>query len=104
MVIDKDGRITTFKRNKTNQLCFPDHYAIEVTFHGLPLKSKLKSLGKKYTFWNTNKPNGWNIYKDLTTSNVKLDTIANDPTLDADIIVKIIEKELNLSNSSHFGR
>ena len=99
-----DRRITTFKGNKTNQLCFPDHYAIEVTFHGIPLKSKLSSLGKKYTLWNTNKPNGWNTYKDLTTSNTKLDTIANNPTLDADLIMKTIEKELKSVKFKSFGK
>ena len=105
MKIDNERAFTPFKRNNSNnKMSFPDHYAVEVIFHDIPLRSNLKSVGVKYTLWNTNKPNGWQKFHELTTNNKKLDSIANDPTNDANVIMKIIEKELKVIQFEAFGK
>ena len=95
MEIDNGGKMTAFKCNKKGKtLSFPDHYSILTTFKGIPEKRRFPSLGKKFTTWNTNKVNGWENYKLLTTSNKKLDNIANSSSTDPDYLMNEIDKEL----------
>ena len=104
MIIDKKREFTPFKQNKGKTIAFPDHYAISITFKGLPLRNDSVSLGKKYTQWNTNKKGGWNRYKILTNSNKKLDEIAASESEDPDVLMKGIEKEMNNIKYKAFGK
>ena len=104
MEIDKDRRFTAFKRNKDGKLSFPDHFAIELLFEGIPRRNEKIKLGKNYTIWNTNKQDGWSKYKELTTNNMKLDRVATDSIENPDIIMSIIERELNDVKHKAFGK
>ena len=70
----------------------------------MPSKKESISLGKKFTRWNTNKKNGWDTYFRLSNSNIKLDQIAESETIDVDIIMNKIEKELNAVKYKSFGK
>ena len=48
--------------------------------------------------------NRWDHFKELTSNNVKLENIANDPTEDSDIIMKVIEKEIDAIKYKAFGK
>ena len=104
MIIDSKRRITPFKQNNGKCLSFPDHYSIVLSFRGIPTKEKHVSIGKKYTHWNTNRENGWQKYKELTSSNSRLERAANSNSDDPDYLMNIIEKELTSIKYKAFGK
>ena len=69
MNIDKDRKVTPFRVCEDYSHKHSDHFAVSLTFKGIPLKKENMSLGKKFTTWNTNKPNGWKVYRELTEFN-----------------------------------
>ena len=102
--IDSERRFTPFKRTKDNVVSFPDHFSIVVNFKGIPIKDSKTLNGKKSIQWNTNKPNGWKKYKELTDSNKKLDEIASSSMEDPNTIMKLIDSELNNIKYKVFGK
>merc|ERR1711954_34867 len=104
MVIDNKRVFTPFTR-KGNVLKYTDHYAIVIKFSGIPSnKEKTEKRHEKIVTWNLNKANGWKQYRDLTTNNRKLDSIASSQTEDPDEILHDIEKELNSVKYKAFGK
>ena len=63
--VDSNRKFTLLKRNAEKTLSFPDHFAMLLTFSGIPLRNKNK-LGRKYTKWNINKTEGWKTFKPMT--------------------------------------
>ena len=101
--IDSKRTMTAFKV-KEGKLSYPDHYSILLNFKGIP-KKKVTLPGKKsHIRWNTNKKDGWNQYKKLTSENDKLDEIANSDLNDPDEIMEKFEKELNKTKFRAFGK
>ena len=86
------------------KVVYPDHYASLLTFKNLPLKSKQKTGGPKFTMWNTNKEGGWDNYKRLTDENTKFDEVAKDTSEEPDLMMKKIDKELNRIKYISFGK
>ena len=104
MEVDSKSRVTPFKVNKDHSLSYPDHFAVLLSFRGIPLKKNKSALGKKYTRWNLNKKYGWNVNKELITINPKLESIANCSSTDLDFISNSIEKELKTVKFKAFGK
>ena len=103
MVIDKDRMFTAFRRKK-NELVYPDHFSIVINFKGIPLRRMKRRMENKKLLWNTNKPNGWNLYKELTSNNIRLDNIAQETCNDSNIIMNTIAKELENVKFKAFGK
>ena len=55
LVIDTNFTMTPCRPISRTKVVYPDHYASLLTFKNLPLKSKQKTGGPKFTMWNTNK-------------------------------------------------
>ena len=70
----------------------------------MPLKKKVYSPGKTFRTWNTNKTNGWHIYKKLTEKNSRLDQIATGNEKDPEVLMKSIDRELNSVKFRAFGK
>ena len=104
MVIDNLRKFTPFKRHSNGKLSYSDHFGISVTLKNLPHHSSINKFQKKFTRWNTNTQNGWNIFKDLTTNNEKLEQIANSPSTDPDELMRKISRELDAVRYKAFGR
>ena len=54
--------------------------------------------------WDTNVPNGWEKFKEMTTENAKFELIANSTYDDPEHIAKKIYKELNRIKHTSFGK
>ena len=104
MVIDNKREITPFKQVNGENLSFPDHYSILLTFKDLPVDNKSLSLGKKFTRWNTNKRNGWENYFYFTDTNERFDEIVQYDANDPDFIMNAIEKYKRKSSSINIKR
>ena len=104
MVIDSSRKFTPFRRHSNGKISYSDHFGISVTFKNLNHHSSNNKFVKKYTRWNTNKQNGWNIYKDLTTNNVRFEQIASSPSTDPDELMRKISRELEAVKYKSFGK
>ena len=58
LVIDENFTMTPCRPISRTKVMYPDHYASLLIFKNLPLKSKQKVGGPKFTIWNTNKEGG----------------------------------------------
>ena len=56
------------------------------------------------TKWNTNRSNGWDIYKELTTNNEVLEKVAESDGNDADKLMNKVNKELQRIKYNAFGK
>ena len=104
IVIDKERKFTPFKQINGTTVSFPDHYAIMVNFEGIPMKARNKKTHRTHIDWNTNKPGGWEIYKNLTSKNKKFDEFARLETNDPDKLMNLIDKELKSIKFNAFGK
>ena len=59
---------------------------------------------KKYVRWNTNKKGGWQAYKNLTSENTKLDSIADSLTKEVKLVMQEIDRELTDVISKSCGK
>ena len=59
-------------------LIYTDHFSLQLMFENIPLKPRQKCATLKETVWNTNKPGGWDKYKDLTEADDDLNSLAED--------------------------
>ena len=72
LVID-DGRLFTPHRAVRNKLIYSDHLSIHVKFKGILEVIRSYQKDGKLLSWNTNKENGWQTYKSLTSNCDKLE-------------------------------
>merc|ERR1711954_68986 len=71
--LDIDSKLEwTPSRNYKGKLLFPDHYAMMLTFQGIPMKESVPFPGTKTVQWNKKKKGAWEKYKAKTTNNEKL--------------------------------
>lgn len=103
MTIDKNLEWTPKRVVKGNQIKHPDHYAIVVLFKDIPLKENSHTI-RKTVRWNTNRPDGWMRYKNLTTNHPKLEKIANDDIENVAESIKMINDEINKVKFAAFGK
>ena len=61
---------------KKKSLIYTDHFSLQLMFENIPLKPRQKCATLKETVWNTNKPGGWDKYKDLTEADDDLNSLA----------------------------
>ena len=104
LVIDENFTMTPCRPISRTKVMYPDHYASLLIFKNLPLKSKQKVGGPKFTIWNTNKEGGWENYKKLTEENPKLEEVAKDTSNDPDQMMNKLDKELNRIKYISFGK
>ena len=104
LTIEKDKRFTPFRTISKNMVTFTDHYAMVLLFKNIPLKSSMTVGDQKVSRWNTRKEGGWDNYKRMTSSNTKLEKIANDKSEDPDKIMKKIDNELDKVRYQAFGK
>ena len=94
LVIDKERKFTPHFAVSSSELSFTDHYSLLLTLSNLPLRGKQTISGPKSVRWNTNKTGGWEDYKMLTEANPNLDKVDMSSEMDADTMMKTIDKEL----------
>ena len=95
--IDKNREFTAFRPINKTKLTYSDHYALLLTFAGLPLRNKheiVKGGERKIVRWNTNREGSWERFKELTTDNDVLNKMANVVDKDPEYMMRVVEKEL----------
>ena len=102
MKIDDLRQFTPF-RPCGKSVTYTDHYAIQISFKGLPLASKKSVKEKDIVRWNTNRKDGWESYKELTDGNEALDDAAS-ANMESDKLMKKIDKELTAVKFKAFGK
>ena len=101
--IDKDKVFTPFRPAGKN-LLHTDHFSMLLELKDLPLKTGKTVAVKKFLRWNTNKPEGWKTYQEMTGKSEKLLEIAEDTTADADYLMNKLDKELKSIKYQAFGK
>lgn len=101
--IDKDKVFTPFRPAGKN-LLHTDHFSVLLELKDLPLKTEKTVAVKKFLRWNTNKPQGWKTYEEITGKSEKLLEIAEDTTANADDLMKKLDKELKSIKYQAFGK
>ena len=105
--VDKNRDFTPYRPINKTKLTYSDHYALLLSFAGLPLRDKheLGKGGKRKTVrWNTNREGGWERFKELTTNNDVLFNIANVEDEDPEYMMNLLEKELTSIKFEIFGK
>ena len=106
VVIDKEHNFTprrVIKRKGKIQSIFTDHLPIEIKLKGMPRRKRLKIDNP--ASWNTDKPEGWKIYKEVTDSvAVKMNEIINNNDLSIEEVVKKVETMENKAKFVAFGK
>ena len=103
MIIDKERLFTPF-RTLGNSITFTDHYAIQISFKGIPFAHKKDAKSFDHAVrWNTNRKEGWKVYEELTTNNDALDEAAA-ASIDSDKLMNNIEKEMTNVKFKAFGK
>ena len=103
MIIDSNRTCTAFKRIG-DQLRYSDHYGVIINFKGIPKRKVEPKSSSKHIIWNTNKPNGWQRFRELMDNNKKLEEVANNSIEDPDIIMDAIDRELKNVKFRAFGK
>ena len=101
--IDVKQQWTPCQQHK-GKLKYPDHYALKLTFKGIPTKELIPLAGRKSIKWNTRKKGGWESYKSKTDNNLKLIKVREMDSNTPDKISKAIEKELTSVKFASFGK
>ena len=106
-VVEVDSRRkVSAKRVKVNRkgeisLTFPDHFPVIVELE-MPTKD---SISETKTRWNTNKPGGWEKFKETTDKFAnEIKEIVNDYDLDKDMMNRKVEKIDNKIKYIAFGK
>ena len=100
--IDKNQEWTA-SRSVKGELKYPDHYALLLTFKGIPMKAPTVFPGRKTIRWNTRKRMGWENYKMKTEYNEALLRAAVMEE-DSEEVLKSINKELTKIKFACFGK
>ena len=103
LVIDKTFTFTPF-RPVNGPPVYTDHYALELVFRNLPVKTNKIVATHKNIRWNTNKEGGWEKYSELAGTNEKLLEIANSELMEPEVLMNKIEKEMNNMKHVAFGK
>ena len=101
--IDKDKVFTPY-RPAGKKLLHTDHFSVLLVLKDLPLKTGEKVAVKKCQRWNTNKPEGWTKYEEMTGNSRKLLEVAEDTSADTDALMIKIDKELESIKHQVFGK
>ena len=104
MIIDKNLTLTPARVINKSKVVYSDHYAIIFRLKNIPLRSKQQFTGQKYTRWNTNKVGGWQIYKELTNNNAKLEEVVEEGIDNSTVAMKTINQALEKSKFQAFGK
>ena len=86
------------------ELKYPDHYALKLCFKNIPIKHFVQMPCKTETIFNTHKINGWQVYKEKTETNDKLEYVAKLDRGDPEFLLGIVEKETTKIKYASFGK
>jgi hypothetical protein len=89
--IDKDNRWAPVKATKTRMIT-SDHFPVILTMKNIPRNNNYSKRKEAKTVWNTNKPEGWTKYSNLTSDCSSLEEIAIDDPEDVTETMKKILK------------
>ena len=103
LTIDKHLAVIPGRPIRKKKIIYSKHHSSILEFRNIPLKIKANSVGVKFSMWNTNKVGGWEVFKDMTENNEKLDNAAieNEDTTKA---MKVIGDELTKVEFKAFGK
>ena len=74
--VDNDRKSTPCRAISKTKVKYSDHFSLIIKFVNLPLRNKRTVGEKKIVRWNTNRNGGWLKYKELTSGNSVLDSLA----------------------------
>ena len=90
--------------DKQKKLVYTDHRPLFLVFENLPMNNKKSIPSIKNTVWNTNKPGGWDIYKELTDSNDDLEKLVEEDISEPSKFNHKFEKIVNKIKFKSFGK
>ena len=103
--IDKEKIMTPHRSvGKNKKLVYTDHFTLLLMFKNIPINPKRKSIVEKQTVWNTNKPAGWDTYKELTDDNDDLENLAMEVITDTTEFNQKLDKIMNKIKFRSFGK
>ena len=92
----------TIGRNK--DLVYTDHFTMVFTLKNLPICKKRNQISEKITVWNTNKPGGWDTFKEVTDENDDLEKLASEDIAEPTLFNSKLEKIMCKVNFKCFGK
>ena len=102
-MIDKTFTFTPF-RPVNGPPVYSDHYALQLVFNDLPVKTTKIVASHKNIRWNTNKVGGWEKYSEIADRNEKLFELANCELNEPEVLMNKIGKEMNNMKYVAFGK
>ena len=104
--VDKERLFTPHRAiGKGQRLIFTDHFSLHLIFKNLLTKSLTKPVDEKHIMWNTNKPEGWNYFKELTENNQDLNELLEDKNVNSPTIFnERLERISNKAKYKAFGK
>ena len=104
--IDKERLFTPHRAmGKRQELIFTDHYSLYLTFKDLHVRSMIPRVSESQIMWNTNKPGGWEKYKELTENNRDLEELLKDDKITSTTeFNEALEKTMEKVKHNAFGK
>ena len=104
--VDKERLFTPHRAiGKGQRLIFTDHFSLHLVFKNVLTKSLTKPVDEKHIMWNTNKPEGWNCFKELTENNQDLNELLEDENVNSPtIFIERLERIINKAKYKAFGK
>ena len=103
--VDKERVMTPHRAiGKQKKLVYTDHRSLLLIFKNLPINLNKKNPNEKISVWNTNKPNGWEMYKQLTDENEDLENLAIQQNLDSTEFTLKMDRILDKIKFRSFGK
>ena len=104
-MIDKERVMTPHRPiGRKKNLTYTDHFTMVFILKDLPKSKQKKQPEEKMTVWNTNKPVGWDKFKELTEENYQLENLALEEIFDPTYFNEKFQRIMTKVKFRSFGK